>query len=223
MMTSTHRDYLPRNPLLFNAFVDNLTKYVAKNIKKWSLITMERFQVIVDAFTEFQKVYLPLSAHPLNKAQKEQVRQAQAACTASLRPFVNQFLKFPPVTDADRIEMGLPNHDTVRTLHIEVTALVDFAIKLRGIRELLIDFWVKGASNKAKPPNHYGVVIAWGILDEPPKDLRDLNRQSVASRTPHALSFTEAERGKTVYLALSWQNNRGNIGPWSEIQSAIVP
>jgi len=222
-MSSTHRDYLPQNPLLFNAFVDNLTKYVAKNIKKWPLITADRFQVIVDAFMDFQKVYLPLSGHPLNKAQKEQIRQAQAACTAIIRPFVSQFLKFPPVTDADRIEMRLHNNDNIRTPHIEVTALVDFMIKLRGIRELRVNFWVRGASNKAKPPNHYGVVIAWGILDEQPKDLRDLNRQSVASRTPHTLSFTEAERGKTVYIALAWQNNRGNIGPWSEIQSAIVP
>ena len=95
-MASTHRDYIPQNPLQFNAFVDNLTRYVAKN-------------------------------------------------------------------------------------------------------------------------------LAWGILDEPPKDLHDLNRQSVASRTPYTLSFTEAERGKTVYIALAWQNNRGNIGPWSEIQSAVIP
>jgi len=222
-MTSTHRDYIPQNPMKFNAFVDNLTKYIAKNIKKWPLITMELFQPVLDAFMGFQRVYLPLSSHPINKAQREQIRQAQAECTAVIRPFVNQFLKFPPVTDAERIEMGLYNNDGIRTAHIEVTALVEFEIKLRGIRELVVNFWVKGASNKAKPPNHYGAVIAWGILDEPPKDLSDLNRQFVASRTPYAISFTEAQRGKTVYFALAWQNDRGNIGNWSEVQSAIIP
>ena len=216
-------DYIPRNPMQYNAFVDNLTKYVAKNIAKWSIIPMAQFQDILDAFLEFQKIYLPLAAHPINKAQREQIRQVQAECTAKVRPFINQFLKFPPVTNADRIEMGIPNHDITRTPHTEVTALVEFEIKLRSIRELLINFWVKGASNKAKPANHDGAVIVWGILDKPPTDIHDLHYHTLASRTPHALSFTEAQRGKTVYIALAWQNERGNIGHWSEILSAIVP
>jgi len=45
----------------------------------------------------------------------------------------------------------------------------------------------------------------------------------MASRTPHALGFSEAEHSKTVYVAAAWQNARGILGPWSEIQSAIVP
>jgi len=45
----------------------------------------------------------------------------------------------------------------------------------------------------------------------------------MASRTPHALEFTEEERGETVYIALSWQNERGLTGQWSEIQNAIIP
>ena len=222
-MASNRRDYVPQNPMKYNAFMDNLTKYVAKNIAKWAVIPMERFQELLDAFIAFQKVYLPLAAHPINKAQREQVRQAQAKCTAKLRPFVNQFLKFPPVTDADRLEMGIPNRDNIRTLHIEVTALVEFEIRLRGIRELLINFWVKGASNRAKPVNHDGAAIVWGILDAPPTDIHELHCHALATRTPHTLNFTEAQRGKTVYVALTWRNNRGNIGKWSEIQSAIIP
>jgi hypothetical protein len=45
----------------------------------------------------------------------------------------------------------------------------------------------------------------------------------MASKTPHALEFTEEERGKTVYIAATWQNERGIIGNWSEIQSAVIP
>ena len=222
-MPSTHRDYVPRNPMKYNAFIDNLTQYVAKNLSKWKVIPVERFQELLDSFLVFQKIYLPLSARLINKAQREQIRQAQTECTAKLRPFVNQFLKFPPVTNADRIEMGIPNHGATRTPHIEVTALVEFEIKLRGIRELIVNFWVKGASNKAKPPNHDGAVIVWGILDAPSDKIQELTYHTLASRTPHAISFTEAQRGKTVYFAISWQNDRGNIGKWSEIQSAIIP
>jgi hypothetical protein len=45
----------------------------------------------------------------------------------------------------------------------------------------------------------------------------------MASRTPHAIEFDETERGKTVYVALAWQNNRGNIGSWSEMQNTVIP
>jgi hypothetical protein len=45
----------------------------------------------------------------------------------------------------------------------------------------------------------------------------------MASRTPHALEFDESERGKTVYIALAWQNERGILGRWSEYKNAIVP
>jgi hypothetical protein len=33
----------------------------------------------------------------------------------------------------------------------------------------------------------------------------------MASKTPHTIEFTEEEWGKTVYIAASWQNHRGNI------------
>jgi hypothetical protein len=45
----------------------------------------------------------------------------------------------------------------------------------------------------------------------------------MASKTPHSLQFREDERGKTVYIAASWQNERGNIGQWSEMLSAVIP
>jgi hypothetical protein len=45
----------------------------------------------------------------------------------------------------------------------------------------------------------------------------------MASKTPHAIPFQEEERGRTVYIAAAWQNERGNIGQWSEILSAVVP
>jgi hypothetical protein len=43
------------------------------------------------------------------------------------------------------------------------------------------------------------------------------------TRTPHVLEFTEPQRGQTVYLALRWQNEKGEKGPWSEIQSTVIP
>jgi hypothetical protein len=35
--------------------------------------------------------------------------------------------------------------------------------------------------------------------------------------------FENDQRGKTVYFALRWENTRGEKGPWSAIQIAIIP
>jgi hypothetical protein len=56
----------------------------------------------------------------------------------------------------------------------------------------------------------------------------DLSMEDIAlytgrNLTPHVLEFTEEERGKTVYVAICWQNEKGQKGPWSEIENAIVP
>jgi hypothetical protein len=45
----------------------------------------------------------------------------------------------------------------------------------------------------------------------------------MASKTPHTFFFDETQRGKTVYIAAAWQNERGNIGQWSDIQSVVIP
>jgi hypothetical protein len=68
-----------------------------------------------------------------------------------------------------------------------------------------------------------GAVIVYAVLAEPPADPDALTRSVLATRTPHVFEFTEEERGKTVYVAICWQNEKGEKGPWSEIESAIVP
>jgi len=152
---------------------------------------------------------------------RRQVAQAEVA--ALVRAFVNQFLRFPPVTDADRIEMGIPVHDAIRTDHFVVAENVDFVIHLNAIRELVVNFWQQGADHRAKPAGYEGAVIIWGVVDAPPANPEDLTHHIMASRTPFTLRFGEEERGKTVYVALAWQNERGILGAWSEYKTAIVP
>jgi hypothetical protein len=57
----------------------------------------------------------------------------------------------------------------------------------------------------------------------PPDDPKELANHTMASHTPHTLTFDEAQRGKTIQIALAWQNERGHLGQWSEYKSAIVP
>jgi len=157
------------------------------------------------------------------KGDAARVRAAFAEMVAQMRDIRRRVFFIPPLTEANFIDLGLQPPDTIRTPHIDVPEMVDFVIHLRGIRELLVDFWIQGEAHKAKPHGYDGAVIIWGIRDTPPEQPEELTHHTMASRTPHTLTFDEAQRGQTVQIALSWQNERGITGQWSEYKSAIIP
>ncbi|MDR1839169.1 MAG: hypothetical protein LBQ93_06250 [Treponema sp.] len=219
-------NYIPRNDEAFDTFFRMLTQYVAAKTSgsspAWTYIPQDARAALNEAYanwyTAFSKTFNPHT--PVETREKNRVRLVSER---TLRAFVNQFLRFPPVTDMDRDAMGIPNRDLIRTPHVEVTETVEYELKLRNIREVLVNFWVKGETHRAKPTGYDGAVIVWDVLDTPPARPDDLTLHTMASRTPHAIEFDETERGRTVYIAAAWQNERGNIGQWSEIQSAVVP
>jgi len=167
-MAASHRDYVPRNPAQFNSFMVNLIDYVSKKITAWGNIPQARFDELEGAYGAFRTAF-DYTQGPHTPAQNLARVEAQAECTRLLRAFVNQFLRFPPVTNVDRVEMGVPNHDTIRTDHKVVTEIVDFVIHLSSIRELVVDFWIQGADHKAKPHGYDGAVLIWDVGTHRPK------------------------------------------------------
>jgi hypothetical protein len=219
-------DYIPRQDEQFDTFFKVITQYVGTKTSgtspAWTHIPQPRITALnadyAAWYTAFSNTFRPHTS--VETREKNRVRQESER---GLRAFVNQFLRFPPVTDMDRDAMRIPNRDLIRTPHIEVTETVEFELLLRNIREVVVNFWIKGQTHHAKPSGYDGAVIIWSILEEPPTGTDDLTLHTMASKTPHAIPFREEERGKTVYIAASWQNERGNIGAWSEILSAVIP
>jgi hypothetical protein len=225
------KGFIPRPDEQFDMFFKLITQYVATKTAgttpAWTHIPSTAKTALNTAYenwyTAFANTFKPHSS--VETREKNRVRLVSER---ALRAFINQYLRFPPVTDMDRDAMRIPNRDLIRTPHIEVTEVVEFEITLRNIREVVVNFWVKGADHKAKPEGYDGAVIIWDVLDlqsgdKPPASTHDLTLHTMASKTPHALTFEEEERGRTVYIAAAWQNERGNIGQWSEILSAVVP
>ena len=118
---------------------------------------------------------------PHTPGQTTDKKTARAANEKIIRNFIQRFLHWPPVTDGDRTNMGIPNRDTVHTDHKGVTEMVDYVLHLRNIREIMVDFWIQGETHKAKPAGYDGAVIVWGIRDAPPSHTNDLINHSMAS------------------------------------------
>jgi hypothetical protein len=157
---------------------------------------------------------------PVDTAAKKDVKNAGEKL---VRSFVNRYLRYPPVTDGDRIAMGIPNRRGWRT-HLQAPgSRPEFGLFVKDIRCIGIRFWDKERSTRAKPHGAAGALICWAILDAPPKSIKDLVFSELATRTPYFLRFDDADRGKWVYIALRWQNTKGEKGPSSGIKSTVVP
>ena len=107
-----------QNAAQFNSFMLNLIDYAGEKLSAWGHIPQARFDELVEAYGVFNTAFSHTQS-PHTPAQNLARREAQAECTRILRAFVNQFLGFPPITNVERVEMGIPNHDTIRTDHIQ--------------------------------------------------------------------------------------------------------
>jgi hypothetical protein len=128
------------------------------------------------------------------------------------------------LSDGDREMLGLPIRKTTRTPAPMAETYPDFDIDTRLLSHLIIHFFEKDGDHKrSKPAGQHGAEINWIISDVPMVDANEFTHSSFDTRTPFTLEFSGHDRGKTVYLALRWENTRGQKGPWSPIQKAIIP
>jgi hypothetical protein len=155
----------------------------------------------------------------------EQLRETEKVFREIYRQLYTGFLKESPlVTDDDLVAMGLPKRNTERVPSPIAETYPESHVDTGTIRRLAIHFYDQGKmKSKAKPKGQHGAEICWVISDTPIVDVSDLTHSAFDTKTPFILEFQGHERGKTVYFCLRWENTRGEKGPWSEVQSAVIP
>jgi len=187
-------------------------------------VSADDLALLMDYTTKAENAHLAALSDKGN-TELRKIRDFEIARLAKHMRLIKRKSLFPPhleLTDYYKFDLVPP--DTVRTMHLTVQEIVEVLLAIKNIRQVIAHFKIKGASHKAKPVGYEGAVIIWDVLDEPPKDPeKDLKRHEMASRTPHVLHFTEEERGKTVYVAMRWQNERGKVGPLSDVVHTIIP
>jgi hypothetical protein len=77
-------------------------------------------------------------------------------------------------------------------------------------------------THPAKPVGYNGAVAFYMVSDEAPADHSALTRSRLLTRSRETLTFEDAHLGRTLYIALRWENRKGTLGPWSPIQSKVI-
>ncbi|MDR1129541.1 MAG: hypothetical protein LBK96_00985 [Prevotellaceae bacterium] len=221
-MSKIHRDYIPKKDSELVSWGANFNSKVAAGASRWGIPSNEvtNLQTAYDAFVVLQRKADSPDSTTVIVAEKNAARDKYVELVRAMAGFR---LKNPIITDAERLDMGLHVYDNTKTTVDVPKTRPELFIEVVDFRRLKVSFQDQGSKSKAKPYGVDGAVIVCAVLDTPPADHSALTRSVLATRTPHILEFTEEERGKTVYIAICWQNEKGQMGPWSEIISAIVP
>jgi hypothetical protein len=216
----THKDYIPTRDADFDAFFMNLIDYVDTKTSgtppAWTHIPGEAKDALLDAYPVWHTAYVKtLSPHtPVDTLAKNEARKAAKKI---IRPFVSQYLRFPPVTNEDRDAVGIPNYDTVRTTHPAPGARPVFVARVTGDGRILVE--VEGAW----PPNAAGVKYYWEIIDVPDPNPANLRHSTFKNKLKHEFVFEQPDWGKKIHFACAFENGKGDSGPMSAMVSTIVP
>jgi len=217
-----HSDFIPRPDAAFEIFFRNLIDYVLDNYRLWGHIPQEEVGQLENRYAEWGEAYeRTLRPHiPQLTAEKNRVRRE---VERALRAFINRFLRWPPVTDLDRDKMGVRNWDTIRTPQPVPSTIPEIEVDTSVIRRLSMRLRDFGAGSWGKPDHVHGMEFAWGIADARPGAVGELPHLETETANPIVLFFEEDERGLRVFFAARWINNTAQAGPWSDVESAVIP
>jgi hypothetical protein len=223
-MSTTAHDFIPGGDRRFLEWLTIVVNYLKNMFHVWRIPENEQQnieQLLATFTTAFGLVDNPQTHTPPAIRAKQSARNAaESGIRALLRAYVTNN---PLVTDEDRRNMELPIHKTTRT-HVAVPATRPLAVvEILNPAQVELHFKDVESSTNAKPAGVHGVEISWAILDAPTNEWDMLTHSAFDTHTPYVFTFSGKERGKTLYFALRWENTRGEKGPWSEIQSTIIP
>jgi len=229
------RDYIPSNHEHFNRWFKNIRDYVIKTKKtnpEWHHIPEAAVKGLTAAYKDWFKHYRPtLTPHTPDKtaARNEARRRAEHV----LRPFVQRYLKWPPVTDADRANMELLIRDTTPTQTGAPKAQAGGDLVFPGVHMVEVRNIRPVGLADDKKRDKYGVRIHYGILSptgEPgkwrissePRTGEDLPHSLLTRRKKHLFNF-DGESANWIFICLCYENTKGERGPFGSILKAAIP
>jgi hypothetical protein len=218
-------DYVPSRDADFDHWFENLKNYVVSktSMGMWNQIPPDKVTALTAGYAAWHGAY-ETTLSPHTKVDTEAKNEAKGAAITIIRPLVNQYLRFDPVTNEDRTAMGIPNPSGGRAPVPVPTTSPQLSIDTGTRRRLIIRYKDEKSDRRGKPPGVHGIEIRWAILDHPPADIKELTNSAFDTKPPLVLEFEEHQRGQRVYMCGAWEIGReGEKGPYGNIEDAIIP
>ena len=154
----------------------------------------------------------------------DNLKDAEKAFFPVYREFYGMVKSSALVTNACLEEMGFPpRSEGGHSSHPVDRMFIELFVKPLGNLALSVTFLNRDTGSSVIPYYLTGAVVYFVVGEAPVSSQAELSQSKLASHSPLELTFAPGQSGLTVTLAARWQNRRGELGPWSEIVTAIIP
>jgi hypothetical protein len=217
-------DYIPGQDKEFLAWIINFLKYLMSRVTKFKVPQEEYDGLEGEKNTYAQKLEVanePATHTPINVEGKNIAREVLEKHT---RRVVGEYLiRNHLLTTEDLKLLGLPVHDTKPTPAPPITTHPKLEVAYKQLQQHILTARDEEGKSAAKPKYAAGFEIWRKVGGATPTAETDWQMVGMALRSPHTLSYNEEESGLRVYYRARWINTRGVPGPWSKIESAVIP
>ncbi|MDR0428152.1 MAG: hypothetical protein LBH12_06065 [Dysgonamonadaceae bacterium] len=219
-----YNDFIPENDEKFLVWLKNLTAYISQKYETWNIPVAEIHPLNAQTAAFETALHAAMNPATRTKAAVQAKNDTRNTVKSTIRMFLKAYVTYNrAVTDSDRDNMNLPIHKKGRTPAPIPKGYPFFRIDSSVIRRLSIYFYDSANEKRRKPEGVHGAEIRWGFSDVPVVEPEKLIYSGFDTASPYTIEFTGEDRGRTVYIALRWENTRGEKGPWSEIYNSIIP
>ncbi|MDR1373281.1 MAG: hypothetical protein LBJ17_09255 [Dysgonamonadaceae bacterium] len=147
---------------------------------------------------------------------------ARKGYVKALRQVIKGYITYNlNITDGERKLLGLPVHKTTRTPSPLAKYAPHIITRILNPRKLSFYFSATETS-RSKPAGQHGIELI-SVIAITVTSMKELVNSDFATHTPLKITFKEEDRGKKLWYSAAWENTRGEKGPWTEIQSVIIP
>jgi hypothetical protein len=220
-----NKDYIPDRDAEFDGWLANLTGYVDGRTASgaWTHIPADKVTALKGHNTAWHAAYVK-TLGPHTAVDTKAKNDARKAAEAFARRFVQQYLMFDPVTNEDRTAMRLHNKDTTHTvIGAPATRALITDLKALGGFRVEIRFQDEATPNsKAIPYGDNGCLLNYTWGPEKKLDYAALTQTKLMTRSPFVLTLPPEAEGKFLSCSSRRQNERGDLGPWGEVQHISV-
>jgi hypothetical protein len=190
------RDFIPKKQHNFTVWFKNFLDYVERKcsvvppavVAEWTHIPAVRIERLRASYEVWYAAYdITLGVHtPAETLAKD---KARVAAEGVIRPFVNEFIRYGPITDRERLEAGCHAAVVVRQPATKPPGTPRPEVDTSRLRTLIIRFRPQNSRRRGKPKGARGAELHWVILDAPPVNVSDLIHTEYVTASPYTLAF----------------------------------
>lgn len=217
-------NYLPQPLSDFQLWADNFRDLIAASPTTYGLVAGDA-TTISTAINAFDTAYA-LSTAPgtRTKVTVQATVDARNAAVAVIRSYGRLILANAGVLDADKVDLGLHLRDAVNTpIPAPSTAPVVAVIGATpGVLTCTSRDSMSDPTVKAKPFGATQLMVHVHFGTTAPVTPSAAPWRANYTKTPFAIDTTPGTPGQTAYIYGRWQNQKGEVGPWSALATSII-